>query len=178
MAKIVNLHAYRTKVVEKRTFGPWRKRFGESFSQITGLTDLSSQTLYFLAYPGEKNAVALYEFIMGALDFGTATKFYYLEKRNQMVVMEIHLFLADQIRFEMMRRLEWIDNFPSMRYTLLEMVKLFERIKALCNTYKPKLAKSHPDFASYSKLTSADQEVFIRRMLPEALDTYKVQIEL
>jgi hypothetical protein len=77
-----------------------------------------------------------------------------------------------------MRRLEWIDNFPSMRYTLLEMVKLFERIKALCNTNQPKLAKSHPDFTSYSKLTSADQEVFIRRMLPEALDTYKIQIEL
>lgn len=178
MAKIVNFHAYRTKVVEKRTFGPWCKRFGESFSQITGLADLSSKTLYFLASPGEKNAVALYEFIMGALDLGTATKFYYLEKRNQMVVMEIHLFLADQIRFEMMRRLGWIDIFPSMSYTLLEMVQLFERIKPLCNIYQPKLAKCHPDFASYSKLTSADQEVFIRRMLPEALDTYKVQIEL
>jgi len=178
MAKIVDLHAYRTKAVEKRTFGPWRKRFGESFSQITGLADLSSKTLYFLAYPGEENAVAFYEFIMGALDFGTATKFYYLEKRNQMVVMEIHLFLADQIRFEMMRRLGWIDSFSSMRYTLLEMVQLFERIKTLCNSNQPKLAKSHPDYPSYSKLTSADQEVFIRRMLPEALDTYKVQMEL
>jgi hypothetical protein len=82
MANVVNFHAYRTKVVEKRTFGPWRKRFGESFSQITGLTDLSSKTLYFLAYPGEENTVALYEFIMGALDFGTATKFYYLEKKK------------------------------------------------------------------------------------------------
>jgi len=178
MANVVDFHAYRTKVVENRTFGPWRKRFGESFTQITRLADLSSKTLYFLAYPGEENAVAFYELIMGALDFGTATKFYYLEKRNQMVVMEIHLFLADQIRFEMMRRLGWIDIFPSMSYTLLEMVQLFERIKALCNIYQPKLAKCHPDFASYSKLTSADQEVFIRRMLPEALDTYKVQMEL
>ena len=115
---------------------------------------------------------------MGTLDFGTATKFYYLEKRNQMVVMEIHLFLADQIRFEMMRRLGWIGSFTSMRYTLLEMVQLFERIKAFCNSNQPKLAKSHPDFASYCKLTSADHEVFIRRLLPEALDTYKVQIEL
>jgi len=178
MANVINFHAYRTKVAEKRTFGPWRKRFGESFSQITRLADLSSKTLYFLAYPGEENAVALYEFIMGALDFGTATQFYYLEKKNQMVVMEIHLFLADQIRFEMMRRLGWIGSFPSMRYTLLEIAQLFERIKAFCNSNQPKLAKSHPDFASYSKLTSADQEVFIRRMLPEALDTYKVQMEL
>jgi hypothetical protein len=178
MTNVVNLHAYRTRALEKRAFGPWHKRFGEVYSQITGLADLSSKTLYFLAYPGEENAVALYEFIMGALDFGTATQFYYLEKKNQMVVMEIHLFLADQIRFEMMRRLGWIGSFPSIRYTLLEMVQLFERIKAFCNSNQPKLAKSHPDFASYSKLTSADQEVFIRRRLPEALDTYKVQIEL
>ncbi len=178
MANVVNLHAYRTRAVEKRAFGPWRKRFGESFSQITRLADLSSKTLYFLAHTGEENDVALYELIMGALDFGKATKFYYLEKRNQMAVMEIHLFLADQIRFEMMRRLEWIDSFSCMRYSLLEMVQLFERIKALCNSNQPKLAKSHPNFISYSKLTSADQEVFIRRMLPEALDTYKIQLEL
>jgi hypothetical protein len=178
MANVVNLHAYRTRALEKRAFGPWRKRFGEFYSQITRLADLSSKTLYFLAAPGEENAVALYEFIMGALDFGTATKVYYIEKRNQMLVMDLHLFLADQIRFEMMRRLGWIDSFPGMRYSLLEMVKLFERIKALCNINQPKLAKSHPDFPSYCKLTNADQEVFIRRMLPEALDTYKVQMEL
>lgn len=178
MANVVNLHAYRTRAVEKRAFGPWRKRFGELFSQITRLADLSSKTLYFLAHPGEEHAVALYEFIMGVLDFGAASKFYYLEKKKQMTVMNIHLFLADQIRFEMMRRLGWIDSFPCMRYSLLEMVQLFERIKTLCNNNQPKLAESHPDFTSYSKLTRADQEVFIRRMLPEALDTYKIQLEL
>ncbi len=178
MAKIVNLHAYRTRALEKRAFGPWRRRFGEFYSQITRLADLSSKTLYFLAHPGEENAAALYEFIMGVLDFGAAAKFYYLEKRTQMKVMDIHLFLADQVRFEMMRRLGWIGSFPGTRYSLLEMVQLFERIQTLCKNNQPELAKSHPDFTAYSKLIRTDKEVFIRRMLPEALDTYKVQIEL
>jgi hypothetical protein len=178
MTNVVNLHAYRTRALEKRAFGPWRKRFGEFYSQITRLADLSSKTLYFLAHPGEENTVALYEFIMGVLDFGTAAKFYYLEKKKQMKVMDIHLFLADQVRFEMMRRLGWIGSFSCTRYSLLEMVQLFERIQTLCKSNQPELDKSHPDFISYSKLTSADQDVYIRRMLPEALDTYKVQMEL
>ena len=31
MPKLVDLHDYRTKVVEQKVFGPWQKRFGETY---------------------------------------------------------------------------------------------------------------------------------------------------
>jgi len=176
MADIVNLRAYRTKALEQRAFEPWHKRFGELYNQKTRLADLSDRSLYFLALPGEKNAIAFYEIIMGILDLGTAIKFYYLEKKEQLIVMDIHLFLADQVRFEMVRRLGWIISFHCERYGLLEMVLTYDNIKAPCSNSPPELAESHPDFSAYSRLAGIDKEVFIRRMLPQALKTFKEKL--
>jgi len=177
MIKVVNLNTYRTQAVVQRAFGPWHKRFGELYGQKTRLCDLSDTTLYFLALPGEENAMAYYEFIMGIQDKGTAVKFYYLDKSEQMMIMDIHLFLADQVRFEMMRRLDWIDNCPGEQYPLLEMVLAFERVKAGCKAEPPELSASHPAYSAYKELARGDKEVFIRRHLPQALETFKERLQ-
>ena len=118
MTKVVDLQTYRTKTIEERGFGPWQKRFAENFDSTTRLQDLSDATVYFLAQPGESSSVAYYEVIMGVLGLGTATKFHYLDNTNQMLVVDLHLFLADQIRFEMMRRLKWITGFEGAKYNI------------------------------------------------------------
>jgi len=176
MTKIVDLQAYRTKAVEQRGFGSWQKRFGESFDATTRIVDLSDGTLYYLAQPGEPGSVAYYEFIMGILDLGAAPKFHYLGNRDQMMVVDIHLFLADQVRFEMMRRLGWIRTFEGSRYSLVEMVQAFDKIKTKCRENPPELAESNSDYAAYTQLTDGDKEVFIRRMLQKALDTFKERL--
>jgi len=176
MTKIVDLQTYRTRALEQRGFGPWQKRFGESFDSKTRIVDLSDSTLYYLAQPGESSSIAYYEFIMGILDLGTASKFHYLGNRDQMMVVDIHLFLADQMRFEMMRRLEWIRSFEGGEYSLLDMVQEFEKVKTKCRQHPPILSKSNSDYATYTELTSGDKDVFIRRMLQEALDAFKERL--
>jgi len=140
MTKIVDLHHYRTQMVEQRAFGPWRKRFGETYDANTRLSDLSDKTLFFLAQPGEESSMAYYEIIMGVLDLGPATKFNYLASEQQMRVVDIHLFLADQMRFEMMRRLKWLDALYCQNNSFVEMVQDFERIKTSCSEKPPELA--------------------------------------
>ena len=177
MADIVNLQSYQTKLAEKKGFSPWHKRFGEVYTRKTTLSDLSERTLYFLACPGEKNAVAFYELIMGILGMGEALKFYYLEQKKQMMVMDIHLFLADQVRFEMMRRLGWVDDFQGEKQSLFEMIQSYEKVKARANRKPPELSESHPDFAAYKQVSGMDKEVFIRRMFPKALEAFKKKIQ-
>ena len=172
MTKVVDLQTYRTKSVEQRGFGPWQKRFAETFDSTTRLEDLSDATVYFLAQPGELSSVAYYEVIMGILDLGPAIKFHYLANSDQMLVVDLHLFLADQVRFEMMRRLKWITGFEGIKHSILEMVQEFNKVKENCRENPPKLAGSNSDFAGYSQLTMGDKEVFIRRMLQEALDAF------
>ncbi len=176
MKKVVDLQAYRTRAMEQRCFGPWRRRFSETFDLQTCLTDLSDPTLYWLAQPGELSSVAYYEFIMGVLELGPAAKFHYLNNRNQMRVVDIHLFLADQMRFEMMRRLGWIEGFEAEKFALFELVQDFDRIAGRCRQKVPELAQSHPEYASYTALADGDKQVFIRRLLQPALDAFKERL--
>ena len=176
MTKIVDLQTYRIRALELRGFDPWQKRFGESFDSTTRIVDLSDSTLYYLAQPGESSSVAYYEFIMGILDLGAAPKFHYLGNRDQMMVVDIHLFVADQMRFEMMRRLEWIRSFEGGKYSLLNMVQEFEKVKTKCREHPPDLSESNPDYVTYTQLTIGDKDVFIRRMLQEALDAFKERL--
>ena len=177
MAKIVDLREYRKKTIEQKSFGSWKKRFGETYGSDTGFKDLSDKTLFLLATPGEKSALAYYEFIMGTMELGEALKFYYLEKEEQLRVMDMHLFLADQIRFEMMRRLGWIDNYACQDFTLLHVVQKFDKVKARCRGYPPNLSDTHAEFESFTKLIDGDKEMFIRRMLPKALEAFKQLLE-
>ena len=176
MTKVVDLKTYRTKSVEQRGFGPWQKRFAETVDSTTRLEDLSDATLYYLAQPGELSSIAYYEVIMGVLNLGIATKFYYLDNSDQMLVVDLHLFLADQVRFEMMRRLNWVTDFEGVKYSILEMVQEFDRVKENCRANPPQLSVSNSNYAEYIQLTTGDKEVFIRRMLQEALDAFKKRL--
>ena len=173
MSKVIDLQDYRTKSAEHRAFEPWCKRFGESFGAETRLSDLSDRTLYFLAQPGEETAMAFYELIMGILGLGAAPKFYYLPNEAQMTVMDIHLFLADQVRLEMMHRLEWLTGFPCRECTFLEMVQKFQRIKVECQDKPPGLSRTDPEFEAYEKLVTADKHAFVRRRLRQALEAFE-----
>ncbi|MBW2327242.1 MAG: hypothetical protein JRF45_12380 [Deltaproteobacteria bacterium] len=160
MTNVVDIQAYRAKVIEQRAFGSWEKRFGESYHINTKLSDLSDAALHFLAQPGESSAVAFYELIMGILDLGPAIKFNYLPNREQIAVVDIHLFLADQVRFEIMRRLKWLINLLCEKYGLVEMVQDFDTVKTECTGTFPELAPAHPDYPA-------------RRMLRDALESFK-----
>jgi hypothetical protein len=176
MTKIINLQSYRSIVLEKRIFSPWKKRFGETYGLKTCLSDLSNQVLYYLAQPGEPGSLAYYELIMGILDFGMASNFHYLSNENKMAVIDIHLFLADQVRFEMMWRLKWVKAFEARKFSLIELVQNFKNIKTKCRDNPPELVESDPDYHAYTKLTYGDKEVFIRRMLQKALEAFTEKI--
>lgn len=176
MTKVVNLQEYRTKATEQRVFGSWQKRFAETFDSTTRLADLSDATLYFLAQPGEMSTVAYYEVIMGALDLGLAAKFHYLDNRNQMLVVDLHLYLADQVRFELMYRLNWITGFEGQKYGILEMIQNYDRIRQICRANPPELSAANSEYSEYNQLTPGDKEVFIRRMLQPALDAFKTRL--
>ena len=176
MTKVVDLKSYRIRSQELKTFGAWQKRFSESFNSRTCLADISDQTLFYVSQPGENSSQAFYELIMGTLNLGQPVEFHYLDNRDQMRVVDIHLFLADQFRFEMMRRLGWIQDFEARNYSLMELVQQFDTIKNTCREHPPELARTNSHYEEYEQQTGGDKEVFIRRMLQEALDAFKEKI--
>lgn len=176
MTKIVDLKSFRDRSLEQKSFGAWCRRFGETFGVATRVCDLSDRTIFSLAQPGESSSLAFYEFIMGALDLGPGAKFYYLANEEQMRVVDIHLLLADQVRFEMMHRLGWLREFRGRELGLIEMVRAFDAAKQHARAVPPQLNTTHPAFAEFSRLTAGDKEVFVRRMLREAIDAFKTRL--
>jgi hypothetical protein len=172
-AKIVDLKTYRSQAIVRKSFGPWSRRFGESFSETTRLSDLSNATLFYLAQPGDNSTTAFYEVIMGVLDLGDTPHFYYLSKAEQLMVVDIHLFLADQIRFEMMRRLGWLEQFTSQAHPLIELIMDQKTIKADQIRHAPVLRRTYPEYPAYCALTDREKESFIRRLLPKALEEFQ-----
>ena len=114
---------------------------------------------------------------MGVLDFGPATKFNYLASEQQMRVVDIHLFLADQMRFEMMLRLEWLEALPCQNFTMISMVQTYEQMRNRCKDNPPGLASSHPGSTAYQKLATKDKEIFIRQLLREALEEFQNRLK-
>jgi hypothetical protein len=176
MAKVVNLQAYKSKVIEDKAFSFWRKRFKDAFNHDTMLSELADATIYLLACPGEESTDAFYEIIIGALDFGTPLHFQYLENEQKMLVVDIHLFLADQTRFEMMKRLGWLSNLPFEFNSIIEIVMNFNHLKN--KKESPKLDPSFPNKEAYRNYNSKDREAVIRSMLPKALDAFKTRKRL
>ena len=176
MDKIVNLSDYRHQVFKKRVYGFWEKHLSESFGLNSRFTDLSDKVLYLLAQPGDASTKLFYELIMGILDYGKADDFFYLDNHQKLIVVDIHMFLADHGRFEMMRRLGWLESHPCLQDPLVAIVQQFDQIKPLCLASLPTLASSHSDYESYQQLISREKQVFIRWMLHDALEVFKKRI--
>lgn len=176
MAQIFDIKNLRENAARQKLFGLWERRFGQSYGMQTRLADLSDQTLYELASPGDDNAVPYYEFIMAVLDLGAAGQFHYLDDEVKMQVVDLHLFLADHVRFELMRRLGWVRRFVCENYTLVEMVRKSADLQSMYRGNPPELSRTHPRYNHYIRLISREKEVFIRQMLRDALEAFSPNV--
>jgi len=171
VANVVDMKIYRRQSAAERGSVSWQRRFGEVLGTDTRLADLTDPVVLALAAPGEDSAAAMYEMIMGVLALGPLAKFSYLDKADQMRVVDIHLFLADQIRFEMMRRLGWVTAFDCGRHPLVSLVLDYEALRS-CRKKPPNLVEDHPSRHHYDGLSVGDKESFVRRLLPAALQAF------
>lgn len=172
MAKIIPLATFKQQTAIRDGFQYWHTLFDEPFDGETRLTDLRPETLSYLSEPGEACTLALHTMIIGFLGQGITTLFEELEPRLQCRVIDISLFVSDQIRFEMMVRLRWLTQCLGNQAPLFQMVTDFDAIKAHSYAHFPILSKNHRDYQQYAGLIERDQQVFIRRLFPAALAAF------
>ncbi len=177
VAKILDMKEKRQHLTAKRGFEKWSRRFAESFDENTRLIDLGDATLAKLIQPGEESSMAIYEFIMGVQGLGTGTRFYFLENLDKMAIMDITLFFLDQLRFEAMHRLGWVEDFPTSKIPLVDLVAEFAGRFSSDKHQTPALSSSNPRYEEYMKTFEGDRASFIRRLIPEILEIYKEKLK-
>ena len=173
MAQIIHIATYREQGALQAGFKQWRRCFKEDFSITTRFSDLTAIILCRLSDPTEPCEVLYYPLILGFLGHDPNQSFERLDNRIQIQMVDIHLFLADQVRFEMMRRLGWLACFVTGQHPIFDMVRRFDQIREVFQQEPPLLTETHSGYAEYKSLVPRDQQVFIRRLFPTALEAFK-----
>jgi len=178
VAEVVDLDRFRRKLAADKGFRTWLKRFQDQFGPDTRLEDLAPETLLYLATPGEENLYVFFDLVMGAMGLGGAVRFRldHLESATKLRIMDAAFALVDRTRFEIMRRLGWVEEIPGEDVPLIALVQqAWEKGSAFAREV-PRLAPGHPDYQAYQKLRPVDQGTVIRRLIPRAVAQFRAQI--
>ncbi len=177
MGTVIEMEKRRRSLMAKRGLQGWAKRFSESFDENTCIRDLSDPVLKALIQAGEESSTAINELVLGVKGMGPGPRFHFLEPDSKMALMDIAIFILDQLRFECMRRLEWIQDYPNRNVPLVDLVERFEDEFSSCRHDAPSLSPSHPRYHEYVNTFEADQGAYIRRMIPEAIQCFLERVQ-
>ena len=172
VAEVLDLKERQRRLAARKGFEGWINRFSEPFDENTRLGDLSDDTLRALIQAGPDASMPLYELILGVKGLGKGPRFYYLENEDKMLVMDVALFLLDQLRFEAMRRLGWVGDYPTFHVPLVSLVMDFSARYSAVQHSTPSLSPNHPRFEEFEKSFVGDRGAFVRKLIPEAIEGF------
>ena len=176
-AEIVDMNLFSLERAVDRTRKAWAERFPEELTIETRLIDLSDRTLLELSRPGMEVMSLIHGLVMAVFGLGRPAKFDYLEPAKKLEVLDAALFLGDQIRWECLRRLGWVEAFPGREYPLVELVRDFKKIKAEFEPRFPRPLPDHPKYAEYERRLPYDGEAVLRSMIPAGLAEFSRRCE-
>jgi hypothetical protein len=179
VAEVIELEQFRRKLAADQGFRTWLQRFREQFGPQTRLSDLTDSTLSFLATPGDENLYVIFDLVMGAKGWGTSTRFILddLPSQTKQRILDLSLRLLDYFRFEILRRLGWVEGLEKAKLPLLALLEAVDAAPANQATPAPALQPGHPAFADYDNLIPSERHVFIRRLIPPALAEFRQRQE-
>ncbi|MBW1920035.1 MAG: hypothetical protein JRI81_07385 [Deltaproteobacteria bacterium] len=167
--RVVQISRARLESLVRKGFRNWKTQFHEDFDIHTKPSNLSTKTLIQLAAGKENSSFYLFDLIMNLLDFGSGFEFNSLQSAKKMAVMDRYLFLLDQIRFEYLKRLGWLDSYPGEEYSIVDLVIHFEDLAPRIQATTPLLGSKHPEFEEFCNMNAFQKEEFLRSLISRAL---------
>ncbi len=169
MTQVISLEEGKAHILAKKAFRNWKSRFKENFTPETCLGHISLETLSFLAQGKDKSTFYLYDLIMGLNHLGSGFEFNELSPKNKMRVIDQYLFLLDRIRYEGMKRLDWLAHYPGEEIPLVEMITRFE---TLAPNLQAQIPMMNPGFAGskeFFSVTTYEKEGVVRKLIPRLI---------
>ncbi len=173
MKKVINIAEARFILNVKKGFRRWKEKFKKDFGPETRLSSLPTEAISFLAEGRGESVLYLYDLIMNIRELGSCLDFDSLNPNEKIFVIDQYIFLLDQIRFECMKRIGWIESYPAESYPIAVMIRDFEKIAPFIQAKPPALSPRHPGYKKYEMLSLFDKETFIRQLIPKALKQIK-----
>jgi len=175
LGELIDLRQGRRQVAARRGFSTWNQRFGQAFNERTSPGDLPDTVLLQLIQRDQAGG-AIDRLVLGILGSDRQSLSHEVDPAARMAVLDITLFVLDQLRFEAMRRLGWVVEPPLTATPLLGMVEDFQSRYAAVRHRTPALAADHPGYRDYLQTFEADRGAFIRRLTPQAMEAFEQRV--
>jgi hypothetical protein len=172
VAQVIDIFKGKNRIAAKRGFRNWDHRFSGQFDEHTRVEDLTNATIAKLIKGGEDATMPIYDLVMGVLGLGHGARFYYLEPKEKIKVMDISLFLLDQFRFHAMHRLGWVQDFPTFHVPLVDIVQEYDERYAPRKHHAPVPAPDHHGYDDYLAAFEGDRGPFIRKLVPAVIEEF------
>ena len=172
MGRVIQLEQARLQQLARRVFAPWPRRLGYRPRPEERFSQLPDRVLDRLAELDQAGTLALYDLALGVRGWGPGEKFPYLEARGKMEALDAYLFLADQVRFELMRRLGWLEGIPGQVYPMLELARNYRGIMSSFRPSFPRLTEGYPGYQEVRRRLALEPAAVVRSLIPEALERF------
>ena len=172
-AEVVSLEQARRDKQARAAFGRWQSRLDHRPAADTALSELPDAALHQLAELGHQATLALYDVVLGVRGLGPGERYPDLEARQKLEALDVFLFLADQVRFEVMVRLGWLNPGPVRGTSILEMAKDYRRFQVEAGRRPLRLTKAYPSYQQVERRMGMEPEAVVRSVIPQALAAFK-----
>lgn len=174
--KVISFESYKLERAAKKGFRKWQSFFESTpkLDKNTKWSDLDDRLILFLCQDNTESRLAIYDLLMGAHDLGRGYELEALPAQQLLPLLDVCLFITDQVRFECIRRLGWIENSIQEGKPIIEQV-LDTKYSVILETPAP--GRQHPAYREYLKSKSFDRGVLIRRHIPDALKAFQKKLE-
>jgi hypothetical protein len=92
-----------------------------------------------------------------------------LPSKEKMEALDAFFFLADQVRFDLMRRLGWVEGLAGERYSMLELAARPQDIQATFLPAVPRLTTRYHRHEELKQRLALEPGAVVRSLIPEAL---------
>jgi hypothetical protein len=175
MTNVIQLNQFKKRQIARRCFQQLNVNFKESYNAETRIKDFSGLVLLFLANPDETSTALAYQLIQFVLLPKNQQPASTLDKKTEIDLMDIHLYLVDKVRFEIMQRLGWIESYPGCDSSVIDLIIHYEKIRYDRYNTPPQLSKHHEGYDEFMSLGDREKETFVRRFFLSALVAFEGQ---
>jgi hypothetical protein len=178
MEKVVSLESVRSQKAARRGFREWRRRLPTlpELNDRTRWSDLPDGIIVFMAEDSPESRLMIHDLLMGALELGSGYDFESLEPDKLLPLLDLNFILLDQIRFECMRRLGWIDATPGEEKPIIEVIRTYRELTPPLTLALPVPTPAHPAYEDYRRSNDLEKKVFFRRSIPEAVQSLRAKV--
>lgn len=175
MGEVIDLQKSRLEKIARLAFRGWDKKFNEHFSHTTTIGDMGHEVIRFFALGSPQAMQILQAFVAKCRYTKEVQKSGYeqLDISAKREIIDVSLFILDQMRFEAMFRLGWITDFSARLIPLVELTLNFYEDYNWLQYETPKLHPDHGLYAEYLNVYEADKKSFVRKLIPHVLEVFQ-----